>query len=97
MTRLNIQKFAWILFLLGLGCRTNFNDFDRRIYVVEGLKKQNPQEEKISEQRKHPKHTQLPLVTIQEGIGIPDLLLKKPSLRTWNPNSEISILETIYI
>ncbi|KXZ25230.1 hypothetical protein AYB33_08890 [Leptospira santarosai] len=77
MTRLNIQKFAWILFFLGLGCRTNFNDFDRRIYVVEGIKKQNPQEEKISEQRKHPKHTQLPLVTIQEGIEIPDLLLKK--------------------
>ncbi|AVQ11504.1 Putative lipoprotein [Leptospira santarosai] len=77
MTLQNIQKFACILFFLGLGCRTNFNDFDRRIYVVEGLKKQNSQEEKISEQRKHPKHTQLPLVTIQEGIGIPDLLLKK--------------------
>lgn len=61
------------LFLLGLGCRTNFNDFDRRIYVVEGLKKQNFQEEK----RKQSGVVEIQLVTIQEGIGIPDLLLRK--------------------
>ncbi|AXR69738.1 hypothetical protein [Leptospira mayottensis] len=68
-----IQKFVWIFFWFGFGCSTNFNDFDRRIYVVEGLKKQNPQEEK----RKQSGAVKTQLVTIQEGIGIPDLLLRK--------------------
>lgn len=77
MIRKNIRNFAWILFLLELGCKTNFNDFDRRIYVVEGLKKQHSQEEKFLEKRKRIGVSEFPLVTIQEGIGIPDLFLRK--------------------
>ncbi|AXR60172.1 hypothetical protein [Leptospira mayottensis] len=77
MTRKNILKFAWTLFLFGFGCATNYNDFDRRIYIVEGLKKQNIQEEKIPEKRKPNGLSQLQLVTIQEEIGIPNLLLEK--------------------
>ncbi|EMY77507.1 hypothetical protein LEP1GSC060_3099 [Leptospira weilii serovar Ranarum str. ICFT] len=73
MTGRNIQNFAYIIFLFGLDCTTNSNDFDRRIYVVEGLKKQNLQEEK----RKQSGAAEVQLATIQEGIGIPDLLLRK--------------------
>ncbi|AXR60170.1 hypothetical protein [Leptospira mayottensis] len=75
MTRKNILKFVWIFFLLGFGCRTKFNDFDRRIYVVEGLKKQNFQEEKIPEKRKPTNAFNSPIVTIKEGVGILDLLV----------------------
>ncbi|UPY79413.1 hypothetical protein FH581_011415 [Leptospira weilii] len=77
MTRKNILEFAWTLFLFGFGCATNYNDFDKRIYIVEGLKKQNIQEEKIPEKRKPNGLSQLQLVTIQEEIGIPNLLLEK--------------------
>ncbi|WP_078127803.1 hypothetical protein [Leptospira alexanderi] len=73
----NIQKLLWTFLWFGFGCATNYNDFDRRIYVVEGLKKQNTQEETISEKRKQTGISQLPLVTIQEEIGIPNLLLEK--------------------
>ncbi|EMO60355.1 hypothetical protein LEP1GSC133_0575 [Leptospira borgpetersenii serovar Pomona str. 200901868] len=96
MTRKNILKSAWTLFLFGFGCATNYNDFDKRIYIVEGLKKQNIQEEKIPEKRKPNGLSQLQLVTIQEEIGIPNLLLEKPNFRMWNSNSEISILKITY-
>ncbi|TQE76083.1 hypothetical protein [Leptospira noguchii] len=76
MTRKNIQKFVWILFFLGFGCRTKFNDFDRQIYVVEGLKKQNIQEEKISEKREYANALNSPII-INERFEILDLTVSK--------------------
>ncbi|WP_078125109.1 hypothetical protein [Leptospira alexanderi] len=81
MTPSNIQKFLWIFCLLGFSCRTKFNDFDRRIYVVEGLKRQNAQEEKISEKRKQTSAPNSPLVTIKDGVGILDLVIDKTQFR----------------
>ncbi|WP_078124679.1 hypothetical protein [Leptospira alexanderi] len=75
MTQSNIRKFLWIFFLLGFGCRTKFNDFDRQTYVVEGLKKQNSQEEKIPEKRKQPSVLNSPLITIKDRVGILDLVI----------------------
>ncbi|EKR56734.1 hypothetical protein [Leptospira interrogans] len=75
MTRRNIQKFAWILFLLGFSCRTTSNDFDRKIYVVEGLRKQNLQEEKNSEKRKQSTTLNSPIATINDRFEILDLII----------------------
>nr|EMN51182.1 putative lipoprotein [Leptospira interrogans str. L1207] len=77
MTRINIQKFAWILFLLGFSCRTTSNDFDRKIYVVEGLRKQNLQEEKNSEKQKQPTTLNSPTVTINDRFEILDLTVSE--------------------
>ncbi|ALO27940.1 hypothetical protein [Leptospira borgpetersenii] len=73
----NIPKFAWTLFLFGFGCATNYNNFDKRIYIVEGLKKQNIQEEKIPEKRKHTNVLNSSIVTIKEGVGILELVIDK--------------------
>ncbi|UPY79412.1 hypothetical protein FH581_011405 [Leptospira weilii] len=77
MTRKNIQKLVWILFFLGFGCRSKFNDFDRQIYVVEGLERQNAQEEKNSEKRKQPSALNSSIVTIKDGVGILDLVIDR--------------------